>query len=312
MVIQRGAQGQFVLFRTKSRGWGVRTLADLKRGTFIGIYSGELISAEQTSLRQDDTYLFNLARSQQVVKKQDSSEENREQEESGEAIETEGEVLNEGNEENGRENYEVVTTHEYLEPIGTDSSSIAETISSGYAQSCDNNGGEAYLDHPTEGCDLSVEQTDGSNGCNLTATESVGEREVTRETVETQLPEVVEEAHSQKGDPREEEGDSSKKESSYICDAKYYGNFTRFINHSCKPNVTGIKTFTTHQDVRFPYIAFFSNRDIRANEELTLNYGDNYWLVKCTRDKIYCLCNQENCRFTKKTLPNTLAQYKSS
>lgn len=164
MVIQNGCRLQLALFKTKSRGWGVKTLENLKRGTFIGVYSGELISATDSYKRLDDTYLFNLANT-----------------------------------------------------------------------------------------------------------------------------------HAAPNTTQEQAADQ------FVCDAKFYGNFTRFINHSCEPNVIGVRTFTTHQDHRFPYISFFTNRDLAANTELTLNYGDNYWLVKCKRDKVFCLCKRSRCRFSKKT-----------
>lgn len=43
---------------------------------------------------------------------------------------------------------------------------------------------------------------------------------------------------------------------------------TRFINHSCEPNVVPVRVFTEHQDLRFPRIAFFVNRDVKAGEEI--------------------------------------------
>lgn len=199
MVIQAGSKVKVMLFKTKSRGWGVRTLEDLKRGTFIGIYSGELISAEDSYQRDDDTYLFNLS-----------------------------------------------GTHVY------------------------------YVQEPK------VE----------------GEQVLSGVDDEHQL------APSQTSAPS-----PRPIKDQYVCDAKHYGNFTRFINHSCEPNVIGIKSYTIHHDTRFPYIAFFTNKYIPANSELTLNYGDNYWLVKCKRDKVYCLCKRSNCRFTRKTFPQTLKAF---
>lgn len=141
---------QVSLIRTKNRGWGVRTEENFTKDTFIGAYAGELISADESTQREDDSYLFNLS---------------------------------------------------------------------------------------------------GNNAL-----------------------------------------------STYVCDAKDFGNFTRFINHSCEPNVVGIRHLTKDG---FPYIAFFANQDIPKKTELTLNYGDNYWLIKSKRDGIYCLCKRANCKFRK-------------
>lgn len=199
MVIQSGTKTKVMLFKTKSRGWGVRALEDIKRGTFIGVYSGELVHASDSYQRLDDTYLFNLA-----------------------------------------------GTHIY---------------------------------YPQE---QKVEDSAKKDGEEVTDNHQL---------------------------PKAQTSGPKSNEDQYVCDAKFYGNFTRFINHSCEPNVIGVKSFTIHQDIRFPYIAFFTNKNVSANSELTLNYGDNYWLVKCKRDKVYCLCKRSSCRFTKKTFSHTLKMY---
>lgn len=54
----------------------------------------------------------------------------------------------------------------------------------------------------------------------------------------------------------------------YCIDARRYGNLARFINHSCAPNLLPVRVFVEHQDLHFPRIAFFANRDIEADEEL--------------------------------------------
>lgn len=55
----------------------------------------------------------------------------------------------------------------------------------------------------------------------------------------------------------------------HCIDANFYGNVSRFFNHSCMPNVVPIRVYYEHQDLRFPKIAFFACRDIKANEEIT-------------------------------------------
>lgn len=202
-VIQRGLRYKVALFRTKSRGWGVRTLETLRRGSFIGVYSGELITTESSWKRDDDTYLFNL----------------------------------------------------------TCCATIPQP--------------PAVTEDPPAGED----QTNSDDAA-----------------------EVPDEQQQQLG--------HTNNKVQFVCDAKFFGNFTRFINHSCEPNVIGVRSFTTHQDPRFPYIAFYTNKEVSAGSELTLNYGDNYWLVKCKRDSIYCLCKRSSCRFNKKTYANTLREYK--
>lgn len=202
-VIQRGSTCKLVLFRTRSRGWGVRSAEPLKRGTFIGTYCGQLITASESLKRADDTYLFNLANTITV-------------------------------------------------PPAPAPSVTVRTLDS--------------ASHYSEDDDEQQQQP------------------------------------AQPAEPTAED--------TYVCDAKFFGNVTRFVNHSCEPNVIGIRSFTTHADQRFPHIAFFTNKDVSAHTELTLNYGDNYWLVKCKRDSVYCLCERPSCKFSKHTFAKTYKEHK--
>ncbi|KAL1411831.1 hypothetical protein Q8F55_002799 [Vanrija albida] len=67
-VIQRGRREADVeIFKTERKGWGVRARADIARGTFLGIYSGELITDAESERRASEfydriglTYLFDL------------------------------------------------------------------------------------------------------------------------------------------------------------------------------------------------------------------------------------------------------------
>ncbi|XP_068167208.1 histone-lysine N-methyltransferase EHMT1a isoform X2 [Antennarius striatus] len=82
----------------------------------------------------------------------------------------------------------------------------------------------------------------------------------------------------------------------HCIDARLFGNIGRFINHLCEPNVVAVKVFTTHQDPRFPRIAFFSSRPIRAGEQIGFDYGDHYWRVK---SKFFsCHCGSPKCHYS--------------
>jgi hypothetical protein len=62
----------------------------------------------------------------------------------------------------------------------------------------------------------------------------------------------------------------------------------------------------THDDFRIPSIALFAIRDIEKGEELTMNYGDQYWARRGA--KKYCLCKSENCRYEKHEKCELIAQ----
>ena len=68
-------------------------------------------------------------------------------------------------------------------------------------------------------------------------------------------------------------------------DAQYFGNFTRFFNHSCKPN---LDVRPVRIDYIVPHIAFFAISDIVSGEELCFKYRES------GMNQI-CLCGSENC-----------------
>ncbi|KAJ8679786.1 hypothetical protein QAD02_015573 [Eretmocerus hayati] len=160
-VVQHGLTQRFQLFRTPEKGWGLKTLRPIPKGTYVCEYVGEIISDLEADLREDDSYLFDL----------------------------------------------------------------------------DNRDGETYC-----------------------------------------------------------------------IDARRYGNIARFINHSCSPNLLPVRVFIDHQDLRFPRIAFFANRDIDVDEELGFDYGEKFWIVKCK--SFTCTCGAENCRYSDKAIQITLDNYR--
>ncbi|MFC1478269.1 SET domain-containing protein-lysine N-methyltransferase [Candidatus Margulisiibacteriota bacterium] len=56
-------------------------------------------------------------------------------------------------------------------------------------------------------------------------------------------------------------------------DGKYNGNHTRFINHNDEPNTAG--AYIAYQG-RW-HIIFFATKEIKKGEQITFNYGHDYW-----------------------------------
>lgn len=94
----------------------------------------------------------------------------------------------------------------------------------------------------------------------------------------------------------------------YCIDARRYGNIARFINHSCEPNLIPVKVFVDHQDLKFPRIAFFAVRDIEANEELSFDYGDKFWIIKYKT--FTCSCLSPKCKYSHLTIHRTVEEYR--
>lgn len=80
----------------------------------------------------------------------------------------------------------------------------------------------------------------------------------------------------------------------YIIEPIHKGNVSRFINHSCDPNLFSQPVFVDNHDLRFPLLAFFTSKRIAAGTELTWDY--NYQISDNAKNVISCLCKASNCR----------------
>lgn len=74
-----------------------------------------------------------------------------------------------------------------------------------------------------------------------------------------------------------------------VINSRHYGNWTRYINHSCDPNTE----FTSVLIGRKQRAMVRTLRDVAMFEELTVHYGDDYWIHRSFR----CRCGSSNCRF---------------
>lgn len=58
----------------------------------------------------------------------------------------------------------------------------------------------------------------------------------------------------------------------FTVDAGLWGNLSRFLNHSCDPNLNLHPVYTIERDLRRPFWAFFTRRKVSRGEELTFKY----------------------------------------
>ena len=84
----------------------------------------------------------------------------------------------------------------------------------------------------------------------------------------------------------------------YCIDANRVGNFGRFFNHLCEPNMIPIRMFRSHQDFRFPLLGFFASREINPGDEIGFDYGARFWDVK-NQNGIFCACGTSSCKYNK-------------
>lgn len=78
----------------------------------------------------------------------------------------------------------------------------------------------------------------------------------------------------------------------YVIDATTYGNVSRFINHSCSPNLVNYQVLVESMDSQRAHIGLYASRDISSGEELTFNY--RYELLPGEGHP--CHCGASNCR----------------
>ncbi|KAJ7923923.1 hypothetical protein B0H13DRAFT_1538388, partial [Mycena leptocephala] len=71
-----------------------------------------------------------------------------------------------------------------------------------------------------------------------------------------------------------EDPEEDHPQTAYSVDAFASGNWTRFINHCCSPNLKIISVvYNTMPKDNMPYLAFVTTRDIPAFVELTFDYN---------------------------------------
>ncbi|XP_068586681.1 histone-lysine N-methyltransferase SETDB2 isoform X1 [Cebidichthys violaceus] len=78
----------------------------------------------------------------------------------------------------------------------------------------------------------------------------------------------------------------------YFLDASKEGNVSRFLNHSCQPNLFVQNVFTDSHDPGFPVVAFFTSRVVKAGTELTWNYS----VDSQSKQEVPCLCGSNGCQ----------------
>lgn len=98
----------------------------------------------------------------------------------------------------------------------------------------------------------------------------------------------------------------------YVIDGEFMGGPTRFLNHSCNPNLRQYAVLTVKGDSKVYHLAFFAVQDIPAYTELTFDYldkddeeaGESDLTAENLQEKeeekgqsaTKCLCGQPNCR----------------
>ncbi|XP_058080002.1 histone-lysine N-methyltransferase, H3 lysine-9 specific SUVH1 [Magnolia sinica] len=107
--------------------------------------------------------------------------------------------------------------------------------------------------------------------------------------------------HELLGEEKPEDLSENPKPLPIIISAKNTGNVSRFMNHSCSPNIFWQPVLYDHDDDWYPHIMFYAIKHIPPMTELTYDYGlsknqsDNVEMGG-HRKRQKCLCGSSRCR----------------
>ncbi|KAL9637234.1 MAG: hypothetical protein Q9164_002320 [Protoblastenia rupestris] len=124
----------------------------------------------------------------------------------------------------------------------------------------------------------------GTKGVGIRTLQRIAKDDVLGEYVGLLLPANDKSDHVYSFDFTRADAASGEEAIATIC-AKNYGNWTRFINHSCKASAY----FSAKIIGQKHRVMIVAERDIEAFEELTVDYGMDYWRSR------QCFCGEEGC-----------------
>ncbi|NXW33327.1 SETB2 methyltransferase, partial [Phaetusa simplex] len=358
-VVQHGIQVRLQVFNTEKKGWGVRCLDDIDKGTFVCTYSGRLMSRAEVQVLGDagqelkDKSAVNDRGNGFYSKKRkldtdcsdsvielvhtDKNDILEKQQCLSQTVDNENKLTtvffkNSSIAAARRPGTRIAVFHNDQLKTGIDtlvrtassdednSSRIHQSsktkLTSGTKKGKEKSTRQQKEEHPmeirrTEPADVDSAECK-TKSLSLQGVDC-GKSGVLRDTCVVGPSKNIalkadckEENHRQsKQDAFCEEADGDRtllknadEENIYVLDATKEGNVGRFLNHSCCPNLFAQSVFVETHIFFFPWVAFFTNRHVKAGTELTWDYG--YEAGSMPETEISCQCGVQKCR--KKTL----------
>ncbi|NXX96037.1 SETB2 methyltransferase, partial [Centropus bengalensis] len=356
-VVQHGIQVRLQVFNTEKKGWGVRCLDDIDKGTFVCTYSGRLMSRaesqalgdagqglkEKSAVNDRSCDFFAKKRkceangSDCVIELMQSGKHSvtEEQESLSQAVDNENKPmliyprdLRVATTRRSGTRTAVFPNHLQKKEIDTlvlsatsdeeNSSQIHQSsktkLTNGAKKGKENSTQQQKEEHLME--TGQPEAADGNStggkrkglqGGDCGQSGVLGDTCVLREFKKAPLEADCKEENHRRSkqdvfcDEADGEGPGLKnpnEENTYVLDATKEGNVGRFLNHSCCPNLFAQSVFVETHNRSFPWVAFFTNRHVKAGTELTWDYG--YEAGSMPETEISCQCGVQKCR--KKTL----------
>ncbi|XP_029513741.2 histone-lysine N-methyltransferase SETDB1-B-like [Oncorhynchus nerka] len=287
-VVQHGLQLRLQLFMTVGKSWGIRCLDDIAKGTFICTYTGIIMNKKSLST-EGNMYMVNLNHIEGAESKEGYESEARcSDNESGseEPIEEDNSEHDDDCDEEGNHDKEPLRMKNLYDEEPSDYE-------------------DSYEDK-----DYDVSEDDGGSDDDFRHNVSSMERSyVTRRHAKILQEDPAKKSGSaaKSSDQQDGTAEGNDKEASnatrhffdgeescYVIDAKLEGNVGRYLNHSCQPNLFAQNVFVDTHDLRFPWVAFFASKRIRAGTELAWDYKCELGVKRSSR-VLNCRCDPE-CR----------------
>uniref|UniRef100_A0A8C2Z4X0 [histone H3]-lysine(4) N-trimethyltransferase n=1 Tax=Cyclopterus lumpus TaxID=8103 RepID=A0A8C2Z4X0_CYCLU len=358
-LVQHGLQVRLQLFKTQNKGWGIRCLDDVAKGSFVCIYAGKILTddfADREGLEMGDEYFANLDHIESVENfkegyeseahcsdsegsgvdvNEDDDKDSKSEEESDSSDDTfvkdnyfssssvwrsyttRGQVK--GNKEGSQDSKDGLSASARgtdddkppSMPEETGKSKVASWLTSQGLKKVSNKKINQVKSEPGKKQDVMTLSDSDEVQTISSGSDDNKEREkvtlgVTKKQVAVKSTRgiALKSGHGmmvKTGTPGG--GDYAPKntrlffdgeESCYIIDAKLEGNLGRYLNHSCSPNLFVQNVFVDTHDLRFPWVAFFASKRIRAGTELTWDY--NYEVGSVEGKVLLCCCGSTECR----------------
>ncbi|XP_077781480.1 histone-lysine N-methyltransferase SETDB2 [Podarcis muralis] len=347
-LVQHGLQVRLQVFKTEKKGWGVRCLDDIDKGTFVCTYSGKLMSKDESrqpkdkggEVKEEDPE--NGDRSHTLFKKRikldmfcsDSETEVIQTTRKQKSLPVKGEdqlsVIQscQSYSCNSTQTYEAVTRpktrtsvlQKHQRQLGIagassddDGSSVCQKSSRSKLTAAAKKGDEKSSLQEELGEMVSIVQSEGSVDCvkenplfNTTLNSKPAvqdDREIKKKSKELFWTQDIHKKSFKRGRResahKKQATEDSKaflknKESPCLLDATKEGNVGRFLNHSCSPNLFVQSVFVETHNRNFQWVAFFTNRHVKAGTELTWDYG--YEAGSMPETETTCQCGAHKCR----------------
>lgn len=271
-VVQHPLMTKLQVFKTSNRGWGIRCLNDVAKGSFICIYSGHLLTEEAgnnicqaNANKAGDEYFADLDYIETVEQLKEGYEED--------VVESESEVESDydARQDSGASDDDFTAST-------NPSDAAVKTRSQARRDSRQKNDNKSEKKNAKKKEDTKTGSDDEREMVNLIPNSDMTKGDAPSPAIKYRSVRKL----------------FGKHEQIYIMDAKKSGNLGRYFNHSCNPNLFVQNVFVDTHDLRFPWVAFFALCNVRAGSELTWNY--NYDVGSVPGKVLYCQCGAENCR----------------